>query len=131
MFFAVTRFYFIAGDLTAYQQRRKRLYSECIKSFMNSSYITMRAYRSYQSVSWLRTCLFIRHVATNGNKQTEESKIEEINTTKLEKLSLLQRFKEMYRDYWYVLVPVHLITSLGWFAGFYYLAKRYETGEVK
>jgi len=79
----------------------------------------------------LRTCLFTRHVATNGNKQTEESKIEEINTTKLEKLSLLQRFKEMYRDYWYVLVPVHLITSLGWFAGFYYLAKRYETEEVK
>jgi len=115
--------YSTQGDLTAYQQRRKRLYSECIKSFMNSSCITVRAYRSYQSVSWLRTCLFTRHVATNGNKQTEESKIEEINTTKLEKLSLLQRFKEMYRDYWYVLVPVHLITSLGWFAGFYYLAK--------
>lgn len=40
------------------------------------------------------------------------------------KKSLLQRFKEMYRDYWYVLVPVHLVTSAGWFGGFYYLAKR-------
>ncbi|KAF2903711.1 hypothetical protein ILUMI_02468 [Ignelater luminosus] len=39
------------------------------------------------------------------------------------KKSLLQRFKEMYRDYWYVLVPVHLVTSAGWFGGFYYLAK--------
>jgi len=29
----------------------------------------------------------------------------------------------MYRDYWYVLVPVHLITSAAWFGGFYYLAK--------
>jgi len=39
------------------------------------------------------------------------------------KLSLLQRFKQMYRDYWYVLVPVHLVTSAAWFGGFYYLAK--------
>lgn len=131
MFFAVTHFCFIAGDLTAHQQRRKHLYSECLKTLKNSSCFALRAYHSYQTVSWLRMCLFSRHVATNGNKQTEESKIEEPNTTQLEKLSLLQRFKQMYRDYWYVLVPVHLITSLGWFAGFYYLAKRYETGEVK
>ncbi|KAK4879019.1 hypothetical protein RN001_007165 [Aquatica leii] len=39
------------------------------------------------------------------------------------KPSLLQRFKSMYRDYWYVLVPVHLVTSIAWFGGFYYLAK--------
>lgn len=91
---------------------------------MNSSCFAVRTSHSYQPAYWLRTRLFTRHVATNGNKQTEESKIEESNTTKLEKLSLLQRFKEMYRDYWYVLVPVHLITSLGWFAGFYYLSKR-------
>ncbi|KAF5287718.1 hypothetical protein FQA39_LY15738 [Lamprigera yunnana] len=39
------------------------------------------------------------------------------------KPSLLQRFKQMYRDYWYVLVPVHLVTSAAWFGGFYYLAK--------
>ncbi|KAL1123847.1 hypothetical protein AAG570_001618 [Ranatra chinensis] len=29
----------------------------------------------------------------------------------------------MYRDYWYVLLPVHVVTSCGWFGGFYYLAK--------
>ncbi|KAG8333820.1 hypothetical protein J6590_102622 [Homalodisca vitripennis] len=38
------------------------------------------------------------------------------------KPSLYQRFKAMYRDYWYVLVPVHLVTSAAWFGGFYYLA---------
>jgi hypothetical protein len=98
---------------------------------MNFSCFAVGSYHGYQSVSLLRTCLFTRHIATNGNKHSEESKIEERNTSKGQKLSLLQRFKEMYRDYWYVLVPVHLITSLGWFAGFYYLAKRYGTGEVK
>lgn len=115
--------YSMQGDLTMYQQRRKGLQSECVKSLMNFSCFAVGSYRGYQSVSLLRTCLFTRHIATNGNKHTEESKIEEPNTTKVQKLSLLQRFKQMYRDYWYVLVPVHLITSLGWFAGFYYLAK--------
>nr|CAH7712212.1 unnamed protein product [Callosobruchus chinensis] len=40
-----------------------------------------------------------------------------------EKLTLFQKFKKMYRDYWYVLVPVHLVTSAFWFGGFYYAAK--------
>jgi len=40
------------------------------------------------------------------------------------KLSLFARFKAMYRDYWYVLVPVHVVTSCGWFGGFYQLSKR-------
>lgn len=40
-----------------------------------------------------------------------------------EKPSLFQRFKQMYKDYWYVLLPVHLVTSAAWFGGFYYLAK--------
>lgn len=40
------------------------------------------------------------------------------------KLTLFQKFKKMYRDYWYVLVPVHLVTSAAWFGSFYYMAKR-------
>lgn len=39
-----------------------------------------------------------------------------------EKLSLFKKFKQMYRDYWYVLVPVHIVTSVAWLGGFYYLA---------
>lgn len=40
------------------------------------------------------------------------------------KLSVFQRFKQMYKNYWYVLLPVHLVTSTFWFGGFYYMAKR-------
>jgi len=29
----------------------------------------------------------------------------------------------MYRDYWYVLVPVHLVTSCFWFGLFFYMAQ--------
>ncbi|XP_063216080.1 uncharacterized protein C18orf19 homolog A isoform X2 [Bacillus rossius redtenbacheri] len=38
-----------------------------------------------------------------------------------ERLSLFKRFKQMYRDYWYVLIPVHVVTSIGWFGAFYYM----------
>lgn len=36
------------------------------------------------------------------------------------KLGLFARFKKMYKEYWYVLVPVHCVTSVFWFGGFYY-----------
>lgn len=55
---------------------------------------------------------------THDNKPATENDPED------PKPGLIKRFKQMYRDYWYVLVPVHLVTSAGWFGGFYYLAKR-------
>jgi len=36
--------------------------------------------------------------------------------------SLFQRFNENLRKYWYVMVPVHIVTSGGYFIGFCYLA---------
>lgn len=41
-----------------------------------------------------------------------------------EKLSLFKRYKKMLKEYWYVLLPVHGVTSVFWFGGFYYAAKR-------
>lgn len=46
---------------------------------------------------------------------------------KVEKLTLTARFKKMYKEYWYVLLPVHVITSTVWLGGFYYLSSRYDT----
>lgn len=40
------------------------------------------------------------------------------------KLGLFAKFKLMYKKYWYVLIPVHVVTSMGWMCGFYYLSKR-------
>lgn len=36
------------------------------------------------------------------------------------KLGLIARFKKLTKEYWYVLVPVHVFTSCFWFGGFYY-----------
>ncbi|CAL8108904.1 unnamed protein product [Orchesella dallaii] len=41
------------------------------------------------------------------------------NASGPQKLGLFARFKAMYKDYWYVLVPVHVVTSIGWFGVFY------------
>lgn len=62
------------------------------------------------------TNMFIR------NYSKECKKLPQTETP--EKKSLVKRFKEMYRDYWYVLIPVHVITSVAWFGGFYYVARR-------
>lgn len=55
---------------------------------------------------------------------TSKDATENTQNENQKKRSLFQKFKEMYKNYWYVLVPVHLVTSAFWFGGFYYLAKR-------
>lgn len=68
-------------------------------------------------------------VSTGSETEKKENVLTGTETQKKEKdepekkLTLYQRFKSMYRDYWYVLVPVHLVTSVGWFGSFYYMAK--------
>ncbi|XP_059485409.1 protein FAM210A [Neocloeon triangulifer] len=39
------------------------------------------------------------------------------------KLSLFQKFKQMYKEYWYVLLPVHCATSAVWVGCFYYIVR--------
>lgn len=47
------------------------------------------------------------------------------NTSKAEeKLSIVQKFKLMYKQYWYVLIPVHMVTSIFWYGSFFIAAKR-------
>ncbi|KAL0119036.1 hypothetical protein PUN28_009571 [Cardiocondyla obscurior] len=36
-----------------------------------------------------------------------------------QKLTVFQKMKQMTKDYWHVLIPVHIITSIGWVAIFY------------
>merc|ERR1712096_494124 len=40
-----------------------------------------------------------------------------------EKTGIVKKFKQMFKDYWYVLVPVHVATSIVWFGGFYIMLK--------
>lgn len=69
----------------------------------------------------MSSCIISKYYSSNGAKS---KKNDEAQKETAEKLGLFKRFKQMYRDYWYVLVPVHLVTSAAWFGGFYYLASR-------
>lgn len=71
------------------------------------------------------TCTSVRYVSSKNEDSPTETKVKTETEEPPQKLGLIARFKQMYRDYWYVLVPVHLVTSIGWFTSFYYMAKRY------
>ncbi|CAL1289725.1 unnamed protein product, partial [Larinioides sclopetarius] len=66
-------------------------------------------------------CKRYKHVPSNQDKSPEESS--ELSEEPPEKLSLFQRYKKMLKEYWYVLIPVHMVTSAFWFGGFFYAAK--------
>ena len=42
---------------------------------------------------------------------------------KEEKVGIVKKFKQMSKDYWYVLIPVHVATSVVWYGGFYLMCK--------
>ena len=42
---------------------------------------------------------------------------------KPQKVGIVAKFKKIAKDYWSVLLPVHVATSIVWFIGFYILAK--------
>ncbi|XP_053982347.1 uncharacterized protein C18orf19 homolog A isoform X1 [Hylaeus volcanicus] len=65
-------------------------------------------YNSFKNgVSMARYC---------DSKQTSK---EGIQSESPKKLSLLAKMKQMTKDYWHILVPVHVVTSIGWVAIFY------------
>lgn len=62
---------------------------------------------------------------TNSHtKQDDDPAVELPPDVEPEKMGLVAKFKMMYKQYWYVLVPVHIVTSTGWMVGFYYLSQR-------
>ncbi|XP_017788851.1 PREDICTED: angiotensin-converting enzyme-like [Habropoda laboriosa] len=57
--------------------------------------------------------LVARYCNTNGAKG------EIPKTEPVKKQSVFQKMKQMTKDYWHVLIPVHVVTSLGWVGLFY------------
>ncbi|KAL0849426.1 hypothetical protein ABMA28_013717 [Loxostege sticticalis] len=74
-----------------------------------------------------RPLIDIKHVScisiTNRTYGVQNEPNKDPQGPEEKKTGLIQRFKEMYRDYWYVLVPVHMATSAMWFGGFYYAVR--------
>lgn len=68
---------------------------------------------------------YVTPLSISRKYSTQSNSTKKLNEPEQEKKpGLFKRFKQMTRDYWYVLLPVHGATSLLWFGGFYYLVRR-------
>lgn len=63
-------------------------------------------------------------------KSLFNSKDTEDTSTKVQKPSLIAKMKQLSRDYWHILLPVHIVTSMGWIA-ILYAAIKYGVDIVK
>lgn len=84
-------------------------------------------YRSYARISTKSTATACPSAASKTDtKSSSTATVSSSNELfgEAANMGLFAKFKHMYKQYWYVLIPVHVITSVGWLGGFYYLAKR-------
>lgn len=63
-----------------------------------------------------------KNYSTDTSKKSDESCCE---PPPPEKQSIFQRMKQMTKDYWHILIPVHVVTSIGWISIFYTAAKKW------
>ena len=71
-------------------------------------------------------CRFITSSDPASKKPPQQVKNEPPQLTfdeELAKLSFFERYKKLFKEFWYVLLPVHAATSLFWFGSFYLLVK--------
>jgi len=78
-------------------------------------------YPQKTSVRWFKSFhpLHVKIVKSKSYETDKNIKIEE----KQETPGVIKKFKQMWKDYWYVVIPVHIVTSIGWYGGFYLLIK--------
>jgi len=62
--------------------------------------------------------VFSRHFQTTNHHRKDKDE-----SQKEEKVGIVKKFKQMSKDYWYVLIPVHVATSVVWYGGFYLMCK--------
>lgn len=88
---------------------------------LKNSSCTSKLYQHHLTDS--NGCKIIKRSKKTSSDQ-EKTSVNESQSVeeKEEKLSIFQRYKKMLKEYWYVLLPVHGVTSAFWFGGFYYAA---------
>ncbi|KRY31966.1 Rho GTPase-activating protein 39 [Trichinella spiralis] len=72
---------------------------------------------SVSSIQYHRSLASLESSKSNGSQPDKKADVDDES-----KLTTYQKFKLTFKRYWYVLVPVHLITSSVWLGSFYYLA---------
>ncbi|KAH8276614.1 hypothetical protein KR044_012513 [Drosophila immigrans] len=102
-------------------------------SSSSSSILSPLLLAKYRSYARLSTKSTVQPSSSTNKTDTKSSSTATATTSPISSSSelfgeaanmgLFAKFKHMYKQYWYVLIPVHVLTSIGWFGGFYYLSK--------
>ena len=60
----------------------------------------------------------------DSRKTIPQSEHSEVTEEDESKMTVFQKFKKVYKEYGYILMGVHVATSIGWYGAFYALAYR-------
>lgn len=104
---------------------------------LNNQLNLHKAIHSHSALYFRNSNLLERKISDNANNEkniesadSKKTAVEEPhanfenNLDEVQKLGLFARFKKMAKDYWYVLIPVHVATSACWLGAFYYTSVR-------
>lgn len=98
------------------------------KSIQSSSVLNLRCSHKLAEKKKVEDDVNRRKIEkTDTVKHENIEKLQDPNLEALEEvkqLGLFAKFKKMAKDYWYVLIPVHVATSALWLGGFFYASKR-------
>ncbi|KAL4091042.1 hypothetical protein QTP88_025783 [Uroleucon formosanum] len=104
----------------------RRLFVSCTV-YLSKCTITTSRQTKQQSCRDLRyltaTHNFRSHIHyTSGRQQTMTTPLPPPTPDDDKSQNIFQRFKNMAKKYWYIVLPVHLVTSTVWFGSFYFIA---------
>ncbi|RXG71575.1 hypothetical protein Avbf_06928 [Armadillidium vulgare] len=102
-------------------------YSILNRSERNSFQYRLSSHTKFPACHYhLKSLLYKEKVednSTDKDQKNDSSKSPTKSDLDDENLSLFQKLKLMYTRYWYVVIPVHGVTSIFWFGGFFFAAK--------
>lgn len=113
-----------ANAYCAFNERRNHAYKQTIAQQDNLLCITSRYFstKSNKKVNFVQPNW--KDQRQIDEKKDEPDHADSISAEATPKLGIVARFRLMFKQYWYVLVPVHCVTSVAWFGTFYYLSSR-------
>lgn len=124
-------FYSIAmtnARLNAFGQRR--LFVPCTGCLLkhSASVSEQRKQQSLRSLGCLTTAHDVRSYTlyTSDRRRTMSTTTNPPPPPDEKPPNIFQRFKNMAKKYWYIVLPVHLVTSTVWFGSFYLIASIFD-----
>ncbi|XP_006609675.1 angiotensin-converting enzyme-like [Apis dorsata] len=107
----------VVGWITNRDDTEKHLHYRNLSCNYVPFFNHIKAYEIPYKHKFTKNILVARYYNLNASKRN----IPKIEPAK--KVTVFAKMKQMTKDYWHVLIPVHIITSIGWMVSFYFIIK--------